>query len=152
MPYTSSHADDPGAARITTQERAARRNRVARLDRLATKLDARFRVLGIPVGWDSILGLIPGVGDIATALPGAAMFYEARRIGARRRACTRIAINTGIDMAVGAIPIVGDLFDIAFKSHRRNIEVLKAELARIEAREGRPQPAPRRTNTPEKEA
>ncbi|WP_299046441.1 DUF4112 domain-containing protein [uncultured Tateyamaria sp.] len=148
MPYTSSPADDAA----TTQARAARRDRVARLDRLATALDARFRVFGIPVGWDSILGLIPGVGDVATALPGAAMFYEARRMGARRRARTRIAINTGIDLAVGAIPLVGDLFDLAFKSHRRNIEILKAELARTEAQEGLPPPAPHQTNTSETEA
>src|SRR6056297_2972123 len=135
MPSTSSPANDPAAARRGLSERDARRNRIARLDRLATKLDARFRILGIPVGWDSILGLIPGVGDLATALPGAAMFYEARRMGARKRAAGRIALNTGIDLALGTIPLVGDLFDVAFKSHRRNIAILKDELNRLEARE-----------------
>ena len=118
-------------------ERRKRRDRIDRLDKLATALDARFRIpgLGLPVGWDSILGLIPGVGDIVTALPGAAMFYEARRMGARRRAALRIALNTGVDLALGAIPIVGDAFDLVFKSHRRNIAILKDELARIEASE-----------------
>lgn len=141
MPSTSSHASDPAVPRATAAERRARRDRVARLDRLATRLDARYRVFGIPVGWDSILGLIPGVGDLVTALPGAAMIYEAQRMGARRRAIARIAVNTGVDLAVGAIPLVGDIFDVAFKSHRRNSEILQDELARIEASENRPAPA-----------
>lgn len=119
----------------TRAERHARRNRVERLERLANRLDARFRIFGIHFGWDSILGLIPGVGDAATALPGAAMFYEARRMGGRKRAAAHIAANTGIDMLVGGIPIVGDLFDVAFKSHKRNIAILKDELERIEMQE-----------------
>lgn len=131
MPSTSSPAADTGAVR------QARRDRVARLDRLATQLDTKFRlpVLNIPVGWDSILGLIPGVGDAATALPGVAMIYEANRMGARKRAQVRMAANTGIDLAIGTIPLVGDAFDLFFKSHRRNIRILKDELARIDTRE-----------------
>lgn len=114
-----------------------RRRRVARLNRLATSLDAKFTLPGlrIPIGWDSILGLIPGVGDVVTAGPGAAMIYEVRRMGGRKRAMARMGVNTGIDMLVGSIPLVGDLFDVAFKSHRKNAEILKAELGRIEGRE-----------------
>lgn len=125
------------AANSHTMERNAedRRARIARLDRLADTLDTRFRIFGIPVGWDSILGLIPGVGDVVTAGPGAIMFYEAHRIGARKRAKMKIAANTGIDMLIGGIPLVGDLFDVVFKSHRRNIEILKQELERIETAE-----------------
>lgn len=131
MPAGSSQA---GEKTNSDTQRADRRARLARLDRLATTLDTKFRlpVLGIPVGWDSILGLIPGIGDAATALPGAAMFYEAQRMGARKRAKFRIAANTGIDLAIGTVPLVGDIFDLAFKSHRRNITILKQELARIE--------------------
>ncbi|WP_069300673.1 DUF4112 domain-containing protein [Neptunicoccus sediminis] len=117
------------------REAESRRARIERLERLADKLDARFRVFGIPVGWDSILGFIPGVGDLVTAGPGAVMFYEAHRIGARKRAKVKIAVNTGVDMLFGSIPLVGDLFDVAFKSHRRNVGILKQELARIEAAE-----------------
>lgn len=131
MPSTSLHVAD------TAAERQARRDRVARLDRLATQLDTKFRlpVLNIPVGWDSILGLIPGVGDVATALPGVAMIYEASLMGARKRAQLRMAANTGVDLAIGAIPLVGDVFDLFFKSHRKNIRILKDELARIDADE-----------------
>lgn len=129
MPSTSL----PGA----DFSKRARRHRIARLDRLADTLDAKFRVFGVPVGWDSILGLIPGLGDVVTAGPGLIMFYEANRMGARRRAMARIAANTGIDMLIGAIPILGDAFDVIFKSHRRNVDILKRELARIEEIEAR---------------
>lgn len=125
MPSTSSPAAD----------RDARRARIARLDRLADTLDARFRVFGFPVGWDSILGLIPGVGDVVTAGPGAVMLWEGYRMGARKRSLARIAANTGVDMVLGGIPLIGDAFDVVFKSHRRNIDILKRELARIEAGE-----------------
>ena len=126
MPSTSSPA----------AERAARRARIARLDRLADRLDARFTILGIPVGWDSILGLIPGVGDLATAGPGVWMIWEGFRMGARRRSLVRMAANTGVDAVLGGIPLIGDAFDLFFKSHRRNIDILKRELARIEGAEG----------------
>lgn len=148
MAHNQQPSPSPVSHRVSDHVR--RRDRVARLDRMATALDGRFRIpgLGIPVGWDSILGLIPGIGDAVTALPGAAMFYEARRMGARKRAAGRIVMNTGIDLVLGAIPLVGDIFDVAFKSHRRNIAVLKDELARIEAREaGRTTPAAPRTAT-----
>lgn len=129
MPSTSSPAADP--------LKDARRARIARLDRLADHLDARFRIFGFPVGWDSIIGLIPGLGDVVTAGPGAVMFYEAYRMGARKSAMARIAVNTGIDMVVGGIPVLGDAFDVVFKSHRRNVDILKRELAHIEDAEAR---------------
>ncbi|GGA27497.1 DUF4112 domain-containing protein [Neptunicoccus cionae] len=134
MLSTSSLADNSPAMGQRSHDRRAR---IERLDRLADKLDTRFRVFGIPVGWDSILGLIPGVGDLITAGPGAVMFYEAHKMGARKRAKVKIAANTGVDMLIGGIPLVGDLFDVVFKSHRRNIEILKQELERVEAAEQR---------------
>lgn len=113
-------------------ERRLRRGRIDRLDRLAEALDAKFRVFGFPVGWDSILGIVPGIGDLVTAGPGAIMIYEANRIGARKRVMARMAANTGIDMVIGGIPLLGDAFDLVFKSHRKNMDLLKRELARIE--------------------
>lgn len=137
MPSISSQESDFSSVARQAPESRIRRDRIARLDKLATRLDGQFRIpgLGLRVGWDSILGLIPGVGDFATALPGAAMFYEARRMGARKRAAARIAANTGVDLILGTVPLVGDAFDLFFKSHRRNIAILKAELSRIEQEE-----------------
>jgi len=107
-----------------------RQARLERLDRMAEKLDARFSVMGLRFGWDSILGLIPGVGDAATAIPGAYMIFEGARMGARKRVLGRMGANTAIDLVIGGIPVIGDAFDVFFKSNRRNIAILKRELGR----------------------
>lgn len=112
---------------------------LARFDGWAKALDARFSVFGIPVGWDSILGLIPGVGDAVTVLPAAAMMHVGYRAGIRKWALGRMAWNTGVDLALGSVPLIGDLFDVGFKSHRRNVAVLRGEFDRLEARADRPQ-------------
>jgi hypothetical protein len=107
------------------------------MERMANALDTRFRLLGIRFGWDSILGLIPGLGDVATAIPGAVMIAEAARMGARKRVLARMAFNTGIDMVIGGIPLIGDAFDVVFKSHRRNIALLSAEIDKQTRKEDR---------------
>jgi len=114
-----------------------RRARVMRLEALSKTLDTLYRIplLGIPFGWDSIIGLIPVFGDAVTALPSVAMIYEGHRIGARKRVLVRMGGNTALDGLLGGIPVVGDLFDLLFKSHRKNIRLLVAELDRIEVME-----------------
>ncbi|MFW5654132.1 MAG: DUF4112 domain-containing protein [Roseicyclus sp.] len=127
MPSTSSPAvSRPDAASPDLARR------LARLDRLADQLDARFKLFGIRFGWDGILGLIPGIGDLATTLPGVYIIAEAARMGARRHVLARMGLNTAADFVVGGVPLVGDIFDIAFKSNRRNIALLKREMARRE--------------------
>ncbi len=102
--------------------------RLARLQRLANQMDSRFSLFGIRFGWDAILGVIPGLGDAATTLPAAYIIVESARLGARKRTLARMAVNTGIDLFVGSIPLVGDLFDLGFKAHRKNVALLKSEL------------------------
>jgi hypothetical protein len=108
--------------------------RLARLDRLADQLDARFSLLGIRFGWDSVLGLIPGLGDVATAAPGIYIITEAARMGARRRVLARMGLNTATDFVIGGVPLLGDVLDVAFKANRRNIALLKRDMARVEPR------------------
>ncbi len=115
MPSTSSRAADP---------------ELARFERWAEALDTKFRIFGIPVGWDSILGLIPGVGDAITVIPAAMMIKHGYKTGLRKRALAKMAWNTGLDLAIGSVPLVGDLFDFAFKSHKKNVAVLRKELTR----------------------
>ena len=103
---------------------------MAELDQLARLLDSRFRVLGIRFGWDGLLGLIPGVGDAATLAPAAWLIWRGHRMGARRRTLVRMGMNTAIDTVIGGIPVVGDLFDIGFKSNLRNVDLLRRELSR----------------------
>jgi hypothetical protein len=93
---------------------------------IARLLDAQFRV---PLtrwrfGLDGILGLIPGAGDIATALVGAYGLVVAWKLGAPASIHIRMALNLLVDAGVGSIPIAGDLFDFAFKANIRNERLL----------------------------
>ena len=105
--------------------------RLARIEHVAGLLDSRFRlpVVGVRVGWDSILGLIPGLGDIVTTLPAGWMILQGHRMGARKRTLARMGLNAAFDLAIGTVPIIGDFFDVAFKSHQRNLALLKSEMA-----------------------
>ncbi len=111
-----------------------------KFDRWSEALDSKFTVFGFPVGWDSILGIVPGVGDAVTVVPAAMMINAGYRNGIRKRALGRMAWNTGLDLAVGSIPLFGDLFDFAFKSHKKNVSVLREEFARQGLLDPVPQP------------
>ncbi len=115
---------------VSYLEQADTEYRLARLEKLADQLDSRFRLFGIRFGWDAILGLIPGIGDAATTLPAVYMIYEGARLGASKRTLARLSVNTGIDLVVGSIPLLGDLFDLGFKAHRKNVALLKSEFGR----------------------
>jgi hypothetical protein len=101
-----------------------------RLEAAEGMLERLFVIPGInrPVGLDSILGLIPVVGDVITASMGAWLVWEARNLGMSKFQLTRMAGNVGLDAAIGAIPLVGDLFDFAFRSNSRNLRILKRYL------------------------
>ncbi|MDB6452856.1 DUF4112 domain-containing protein [Falsirhodobacter sp. 20TX0035] len=103
---------------------------IARLDRLAHRLDSKFRMplLGFRFGWDGILGLIPGLGDAATALPSALIIHRAWKLGLPRATLARMALNTGADFAFGSIPVLGSVFDIYFKANLRNIALIRRHL------------------------
>ncbi|SLN76875.1 DUF4112 domain-containing protein [Roseisalinus antarcticus] len=105
---------------------------IARLERLAHTLDARFRIpfTSFHIGADGLLGLIPGVGDTLAALPSAYMITRGAQLGARKRTLVRMGGNAGIDWIIGAIPLVGDIFDIGFKGNLRNAALLREDLLR----------------------
>jgi hypothetical protein len=111
------------------------------LDQLSRWMDGLFRIPG--VGWrfglDAIVGLIPGVGDVATT--GVSFYILASGVRYRVSKVTllRMGLNIGIDYLFGAIPFVGDLFDAYWKSNQRNVELLRrrATVSAAEARHGR---------------
>lgn len=107
-------------------------DRLARIERVANVLDSRFRlpVIGVRVGWDSILGVIPGIGDAVTTVPAGWMIWQGYQMGARKRTLARMGLNAGIDLIVGGVPIIGDLFDVAFKSHKKNLALLQSDMQR----------------------
>jgi hypothetical protein len=101
-----------------------------RLDAMEGLLERMFVVPGInrPVGLDSILGLVPVLGDVITASMGAWLVWEGRNLGMSKFQLTRMAANVGVDAALGAIPLVGDLFDFVFRSNSRNLRIIKRHL------------------------
>ena len=103
-----------------------------KVDRLAWTMDDFIRVPGtnIRFGWDSILGLLPGVGDVLTLASQAYLIVQAFRVGVRKRVYVKMLGNAFIDFLIGLIPGVGDVFDIFWKSNRRNAALLEAEIAR----------------------
>ncbi len=112
-----------------------------RLDRLAWLLDDLFRIPGLRwrVGLDALIGLVPGIGDTVTTAVSLYVLAAAVRYRVPRITVLRMALNLAIDHAVGAVPVVGDLFDVWWKANQRNVALLRrrAMVAPSEAREGR---------------
>jgi hypothetical protein len=102
----------------------------ARVEALEQLLERSFHIPGtkVPVGLDSIVGLVPVLGDIVTAAMGAYMVWEARNLGMSKWHLMRMTANVGIDTALGAIPLVGDVFDFVWKSNSKNLRIIKKHL------------------------
>ena len=94
---------------------------------LAKILDTTVNIPGtrIYLGLDLLLGLIPGIGDMLANLIGTVILILAARLQVPRIVITRMSLNLLINGTVGAIPIVGDLFSIWFRSHARNSDLLR---------------------------
>src|SRR5215210_9531311 len=109
------------------------------LEQLSRWMDGLFRIPG--VGWrfglDAIVGLIPGVGDLATTGVSFYILASAVRYRVPKITLLRMGLNVGIDYLLGALPVVGDLFDAWWKSNQMNVELLKrrATVSAEEARE-----------------
>jgi len=96
-------------------------------ERLVTLLDDRFRIPGTDLrfGLDPIIGvLFPGIGDAVTGVGSIGLLALALRRGVPRIVLFRMIFNILIDTLFGALPIVGDIFDVAYKSNRRNLEII----------------------------
>lgn len=106
--------------------------RLARLETLATLMDAALVIPGtnVRIGFDALIGLVPGIGDLASAAISGFIIVEARRLGAPRWLLARMAGNVAVDAVGGAIPIVGDLFDVAFRANLKNVRLLRRHLER----------------------
>ncbi|WP_240330812.1 DUF4112 domain-containing protein [Sphingorhabdus sp. Alg239-R122] len=101
-----------------------------RVEALELVLERSFVIPGINrhVGLDSIVGLVPVVGDIITAAMGAYMVWEARNLGMSKFQMTRMAANVGIDALLGAVPLAGDLFDFLYRSNTKNLRIIRKHL------------------------
>ena len=110
----------------TTYLTSAELGRIRRAVGIARLMDTAVRlpIIGVRIGADSILGLIPAIGDVAGSLIGLFIIDEARRLGLPGHKLARMAANLGVDAACGTVPLIGDLFDVYFKSHRRNVGII----------------------------
>ena len=106
------------------------RDTAARIARVARMLDAQFTVpgTGIRLGIDGLIGIIPGIGDALGLILSGYIYSEALRAGVRKRTLAAMGINTLLDTAIGAIPVLGDLFDIAYKSNMRNARLILRDM------------------------
>lgn len=104
----------------------------AHLDRLSHWMDKAIPVPGTQwrFGLDSLIGLIPGVGDVAGLLISTWIIIASSRAGASKATLLRMAFNVGRDALIGTVPVLGDLYDIHSKANVRNIELLRADLQR----------------------
>jgi hypothetical protein len=90
-------------------------------------LDDGLRVPGTNYrfGFDALLGLLPGVGDASTAIGSLSLFWLALKRDVPRAVLVRMATNVAIDTLVGAVPVLGDVFDLFWKSNRRNLNLIR---------------------------
>ena len=100
---------------------------VATAEFLAKILDTTVKIPGTPfyIGLDPLLGLIPGIGDMIANLIGTVILILAARLRVPQIVIARMSLNLLINGTVGAVPILGDLFSIWFRSHARNAELLR---------------------------
>jgi Domain of unknown function (DUF4112) len=134
MPNTVKPEILPRAARTANprSQRASGLFADENLDLLAHLLDDWFRIPGTSVrfGLDGIIGLIPGLGDILAGLASCIIILAAWVRGVPYVTLVRMVVNLALDVVIGAIPLLGDAFDIAWKANRRNYRLLVQRLER----------------------
>ena len=81
-----------------------------------------------PIGLDAIIGLVPIIGDLVAAAMGAYIVWEAKNLGLPKWKLWRMAGNIAIDGAIGAVPLVGDAFDVVYRSNTKNLRIVKKHL------------------------
>ena len=101
------------------------------VEKLAHWLDSVFEIpgIGLRFGIDAILGLVPGVGDTASAFASIYILQSASKFGVSRFTLARMTLNILIDLTVGAIPFLGDIFDVYWKANRRNVALLQRHMS-----------------------
>jgi hypothetical protein len=96
---------------------------------IAWLMDSSIRIGKFSIGLDALIGLIPGLGDVVTNAMGAVIVMRAMQRGVDRSAILRMLLNLGVDTAIGSIPVVGDLFDFAYKANTKNLRIYRESLS-----------------------
>ena len=108
---------------------------LARLEALAKVMDSAFKIPGTEVrmGFDALLGLVPVVGDAIAGAISSYLIWEAKKLGVPKLVLGRMVANTAIDTALGSIPFVGDMFDVAYRANSKNVALLRRHLEKTHA-------------------
>ncbi|MET0371920.1 MAG: DUF4112 domain-containing protein [Sphingobium sp.] len=103
-----------------------------RIETMEAVMEGLFVIPGTKqrLGIDSVVGMIPVIGDLATASMGAWLVWEARNLGMSKWQLTRMAANVGIDALLGAVPLAGDIFDFFYRSNSKNLRIVRKHLDR----------------------
>ncbi|MCA8829952.1 DUF4112 domain-containing protein [Hymenobacter pini] len=98
------------------------------VERVSHLLDSQFRVPGTTwrFGLDPIMGLIPVVGGLPSLAISGVLILTMMRHGASGNLVVRMVLNVVLDTVIGAIPVVGNIFDFAYKANDRNVRLLRA--------------------------
>ncbi|MXO75629.1 DUF4112 domain-containing protein [Altererythrobacter aerius] len=101
-----------------------------RIEAMEQLLENSFSIPGVNyrIGLDSIVGLVPVVGDVVTAAMGMWLVWEAKNLGMPKWKLWRMTGNVALDTAVGAVPLIGDAADFMFRSTTRNLRIVKRHL------------------------
>ena len=124
------HASRSSAFEALKAAGPTREDSLARITLLAKLLDSAFVIPGTNrrVGFDAVIGLVPGIGDAISTILASYIIWEARQLGLPRWKIARMMGNVAVDTAIGAVPLVGDAFDLFFKANERNLRIIHEHL------------------------
>ncbi|WP_166268045.1 DUF4112 domain-containing protein [Marinobacter caseinilyticus] len=120
----------PANATVGLGEREQYIRSLARLDRYARLLDSQFRIpfTRVKFGLDPLIGLLPGVGDVAGLVMSLYLIGEGLKIGAGGKTIAKMAGNVMLEFVVGLVPVFGDAFDLLWQANNRNVALLRAHV------------------------
>lgn len=90
-------------------------------------------IIGRRIGLDAIVGFVPGVGDVVSGGLGVFVVVRGAMLGLPRVVLARMTANVAIDFVVGVVPVLGDAFDLWFKSNQRNVTLARRYIAEPDA-------------------
>ena len=114
---------------------------VQSVEKLARLMDSRFNIPGIPIrlGLDTIIGLIPGIGDTIGLSISGYIIAQSKRVGVNKTTMYKMIANVFIDWLIGIVPILGDLFDWGWQANNRNAGLLRQHFEKQLVEVGEPQ-------------
>jgi hypothetical protein len=124
-----------GAPEPVPELDATTRRRLERVRRYAWLLDESIRVpfTKIRVGLESLIGLVPVIGDAAGLVLGLGVVFAGARVGVSSSTLVRMLLNLGVEAVLGAVPVIGDVFDFVWKANQRNVVLIERSLEQPDA-------------------